>query len=256
MSSSICLVVVAGGLPPPSQVVLVTQRLRGAVIRQAMRGMLPESAEMRWESLGDSMRQELSGLTGKNADGSLLQGGLHMALFPWYGSEGEPDRLYAWKREGFSAMESTALLQAVARPIRWGEGDRLVRLAPFGRLPLPESWTAPSREWHSLTPFVPVGSRFRFRTDGSPKKSETPQKQIRLIAGKQGLPVPEVDVEDAGPVRIHHTLALRRQSERSPATHWPGVMARLSFPEPVAGPLFFGHSAHFGLGLFEAVSGA
>ena len=45
---------------------------------------------------------------------------------------------------------------------------------------------------------------------------------------------------------------IRARPDKAPPQTRPYAL-RLTFPEPISGPLCLGHSSHFGLGLFAAV---
>jgi CRISPR-associated protein Csb2 len=59
------------------------------------------------------------------------------------------------------------------------------------------------------------------------------------------------DQEGTPWVNLHETRQ-RRQLRVETCTPWtrPGYWLRIEFKEPIQGPLIFGDSCHFGLGLF------
>jgi CRISPR-associated protein Csb2 len=119
---------------------------------------------------------------------------------------------------------------------------------------------ASSREWLSLTPFVPT-RHLKTRKSGEPKRDEhgvaigSPEHDLRRLLETAGLPAPESAVEtpylQLGNRRLRW---LQFQRERK---HGEGLRAgtrgygfRLRFANPVTGPIAVGYGAHFGLGLF------
>jgi CRISPR-associated protein Csb2 len=72
---------------------------------------------------------------------------------------------------------------------------------------------------------------------------------LRLLANR-GLPTP-TDVEIVTEGRpAWRTFKTRRTSGGGRRGNLPPVGLRLTFAEPVAGPICLGYGAHFGLGLF------
>lgn len=242
-----------GHLPPADRVVLATQRFRGAALAVAMRQLCPELERPQFEDLSPEMRDLLSGLTGKDANGEPTAGNRHLALLPF--DDGANQRIVAFKRGGFEELERIALLGASRRLVRWGPADDEC----FSCVPLPgvgddiAPLLGPSRIWQSHTPFVPPPHRHRFRKTGKPRPGESPERQIVLLCEKMGFPPPATVAlsPDTCAVLLHRTWEQRQLPyEERGAARWPGFWVRLTFGEPVTGPLFLGHSCHFGLGLF------
>jgi CRISPR-associated protein Csb2 len=100
-------------------------------------------------------------------------------------------------------------------------------------------------EWESLTPFV-----FPRHTKKAGKNSVDEQLHAELKS--RGLPSPQrihVDPELTRALRHH----VRRRSARSAAPKCDaGFGLRLTFCEPIHGPLMLGYASHYGLGLFRA----
>ncbi|APZ44301.1 type I-U CRISPR-associated protein Csb2 [Acidihalobacter ferrooxydans] len=101
--------------------------------------------------------------------------------------------------------------------------------------------------WTSVTPYLhPWHVKKRF----------TLEDQIRRECRERGLPEPihlerlnEIRVGSrlCGPIRFQRFRARRRNPPDRHGSFW-----RLTFPEPISGPLALGFGAHFGLGLFIA----
>jgi CRISPR-associated protein Csb2 len=167
-------------------------------------------------------------------------------------------------RDGFDAPARRALesLQRV-----WGHGghDLQLVLLGFGE---PDTFLdspvlnggKPAKVWQSLTPFVPTRHPKTFR-DGRPKLDAdgwpvgSPAHDLRRLLAEASLPLPpKVEPMEAIPVGSRRLRSLEFQSQRF---HGEGLRGghsgtafRLTFAEPVPGPLAFGYGAHFGLGLF------
>ncbi len=123
----------------------------------------------------------------------------------------------------------------------------------------------------SVSPSVPPAKRHRFRENGRERRGEFPDQILGKLLLKQGFPVPKtidalhndksVEPQTLGDwasihewVYVHETRneRRRRQAERGRAVR-AGFRFRITFAQPICGPLCVGHSSHFGLGLFEPV---
>jgi CRISPR-associated protein Csb2 len=131
---------------------------------------------------------------------------------------------------------------------------RLIPL-PFST-PAPAEFGAESAVWESATPFVAPGNRKRFRENGRLRPGETSVALLVKLLKKSGFPEPlgiePMDtVSEERFVAVHLTRQERFQARTARESGVkPGERFRLTFPQPVSGPLCLGHSAHFGLGLF------
>lgn len=101
--------------------------------------------------------------------------------------------------------------------------------------------------WHSVTPFVPP----RF-----PKRSgrNTVPGQVLTELAARGLPSAQIevlDVREPGWLSLRHAIRVRRRGGSPPPVDC-GFVIRLTFAEPVRGPIALGYASHFGLGLFAA----
>ncbi|QQP88021.1 type I-U CRISPR-associated protein Cas5/Cas6 [Skermanella sp. TT6] len=119
----------------------------------------------------------------------------------------------------------------------------------------PSRLAGPSACWESVTPHVPPWHTRRGFTNAD---------QIRREFDRRGLPAPRRLEQVAGPVardgapvrpddfvlRLdRRTIAHGPAGRETDAAFW-----RLTFSEPVAGPLAIGWGCHFGLGLFSPSS--
>jgi CRISPR-associated protein Csb2 len=118
--------------------------------------------------------------------------------------------------------------------------DDLRDLRARGRAP---AGLATAREWVSETPVVlhrhPKVRRGQFVKDG-------PVQQVHAYLQRAGFPAAEVELVEDRP----RWVKFRRQRRRGAG----GVGAwgfRLTFAEPVSGPIAVGALAHFGLGRFR-----
>ncbi len=108
----------------------------------------------------------------------------------------------------------------------------------------------PSRTWKSVTPYLHPW--FCKKGFGVPE-------QIERECRKRGLPVPKAEPlatvrsrgRDLRPVHFHRFRS--RPGLRQPDTR--GSFWRLTFPEPIPGPLALGFGCHFGLGTFRSLEG-
>lgn len=108
---------------------------------------------------------------------------------------------------------------------------------------------AKHRVWRSATPFTPT----RF-----PKRHETWQAQLctevnRELAYRGIHTHSEVEQTQGtwAAFRRYRPSARARRDPHQGQARQPSAMLRLTFTDPIPGPLALGHLAHFGLGLFR-----
>lgn len=126
-------------------------------------------------------------------------------------------------------------------------------------VPLPPGFDAEQkyRIWRSMTPYVPP--RHAFDSRGKPKNGESPLEQLHRELQQRGFTAAEVipsnfnneAISDDQPLEAEW-VKVHGKSEKSHASNLSkrAYRFRLTFPEPVSGPIALGHSSHFGLGLF------
>lgn len=246
--------------PELRAIVRLTSRFRGGAIRALLRSKTG-GAISQWTQASRELRDEVAGLTGKDADGRPLGDHRQASFLVWCDGD-RPTRLLVWRpARAFDAHEQDALLAAAERAISWAAPGAdvdawKVRLVPLdSAVPPPPGFLGePAYEWTSLTPYVPPRHHLR---GGKVRPSESVEAQIVRELAARGMSVKVVAVEPvAAPrwVAVHAPRSSR--SDRGAIGDKLGFMLRLRFGEPVSGPISLGHSCHFGLGLFVPVDSA
>jgi CRISPR-associated protein Csb2 len=228
--------------PPLRYWLRITERFRGIVLRILK--------ERNGGSYGG-----LSLITGKNDDNTRLAGHQHAAFFLIPDAQGKPSRLICWRNVPFTDEEQTALLAAAEAPLAWdfGSDDWKLRLVPLpSETPLPpdKNIFGESAVWETLTPFVPP--LHIFGRNGKLKEGCEIETQIKNTLSSCELPPAGVTVlsPSAAPaqwVKVHRPHRSRNEQTNNDKR---AFRIRLQFESSVQGPLFLGHSCHFGLGLF------
>jgi CRISPR-associated protein Csb2 len=255
-----CLQFAVGGrvYPPLARWVKVTERFRGHVLKH-LSAQITGDHRFHYGLLTPEQREMLGLLSGKNGEGHPLQGHQHAFFLLWPDNNGVPTRLVVWRRTPFTDQEIQALLAASERPISWANGapDWAVRLVPlpFETSP-PSGILSEARIWRSATPFVPPANRRRFRKNGRVRPGESPEQVLMKLLQADGNLLPKrvssFEISEERSWVILHETRQRRQYRTETHTSWvrPGYWFQVEFEEPVRGPLIFGDSCHFGLGLF------
>ena len=204
-------------------------------------------------------------LTGCDAAGAALRGahGHAHVLSLDLDDDGHIDHLLVWAPDRMDAADQQALRATRATYTKGGVGD--LRLAWSGagvrddlrRLATPYGdallrTIGSSRTWVTATPFV--APRY-------PKKrgANSLEGQVRAELASRGLPEPEsvhwLDPRhDERARRLRHHIRMRRAGAAPPVD--AGHAFRLTFAEPVSGPICLGYASHFGLGRFECATAA
>lgn len=219
------------GLPPGAEALAYTDLLRQAAL--AKLGGLREE-------------RERSALGGKDADGHPLQGHGHAHYLPLL-DERRLSGLVVWAPDGLPDDELKALTDVTRlySPVResW---KMAVRVAGIGHIDdaAPELVTA-AMVWRSVTPFTP--SRYPGRRDEWP---DFLANQVRQELSHRGLPTPRaVDVLDGDWREVLRSRPSRWGGRRGTQNRASAYL-RLTFDEPITGPIALGQLSHFGLGLF------
>lgn len=256
-SQTVARFAVASAVPPRlTRAVSVAERVHQALVSRFKDGPAPAI------------------FTGLGPDGKPQAGHRHAFIFcESNGTCGAVTHITLFARDGFDAPARKALesLQRV-----WGHGghDLQLVLLGFGE---PETFVdspllnagKPAKVWESLTPFVPTRHPKTFR-DGRPKLDAdgwaigSPEHDLRRLIGEghagTDCPVPlpvKIETQPRLALNGRSLSALEFQTARQ---HGNGTRAgqpphgfKLTFAEPVCGPLAFGYAAHFGLGLFVPI---
>lgn len=172
----------------------------------------------------------------------------HAFYLPWDSNDdGKLDRILVYTPDGMSDVEQRALVKVQKLWERSGAEWRLV-LEGSGTSDVAEKLARPCTTWESLTPYL---------HPWHVKKRLNIEDQIRRECRERGLPEPiaiEVIGEvDIGKGRKRRPIHFQRYRSRTGLTQPDrvGQFRRLTFLEPVAGPLALGFGCHFGLGLFR-----
>lgn len=232
-----------GGLPMATRTLPQAELLHRALIRRVAQGN----------------RVDCPVLTGKDADGRPLTGHRHARILPLdLDGDAHLDHILILARMGLDATAQAAI-RGLQRTHTKGADDLQVALAASGSLatllqvgpPIHNGLSAilqPHRTWQSVTPFVPPR---HLKSRGA----HTLAGQIAAELATHGLPAADITVlpfTDAYARALRHHIRTRRDTARAAPVDC-GFAIRLTFPEPVAGPVAIGYASHFGLGLFAAV---
>ena len=230
-------------------VVTLTQRFRGAAAKCLLLAATDGNVDD-WKKAPPEVQELGATLTGKDADGKALIGHRHAVFFLHFEGS-EATRLCAWSASGFTHNEQIAMLRASECEVSltYKKSSWTAKLIPLDGLvpPPPEIRQTGTRCWESMTPYVPP--RHVFDRRGSVKRGESVAEQIAKELSNRDFPTASVEIEEGSSrwVKVH-------QPSRTPdgATNDDkrGYTVRITFSEPIKGPLFLGHSSHFGLGLF------
>lgn len=208
--------------------------------------------------------------TGREAGGQPLTGHRHAFYFSEpAGPRGEVRYLTVYAPAGFGPCERAALEKL--RKV-WDYDQRTLRLtlisignpaADFTETDSSSRLFGPAKIWQSITPFIPTRHP-KTRNNGAPKFDErgmhigSPAHDLlRLLnLANPDLPPPKIEFI-TGPELPRRLVWLDYQRHRR---HGNGTRSdirgngfRLTFSEPVTGPIALGYGAHFGLGLFVPV---
>lgn len=158
-------------------------------------------------------------------------------------------------RAGFEEQDVLAL-QRLRR--MWGRGGHDLELilvglgqpSDFGGMAIPNTRVlAANRVWESVTPFVPTRHPKKVRGVATDTIEDQISRGCEQLLGVRPKEVTPIGIASQWQRfrRRRFEGAGRRGPDRA-------VGARLVFDEPVRGPIALGYGAHFGLGLFSAVS--
>lgn len=233
------------GLQPPTLAML---RLRGAgrpglteavAVGQALRRAL----QSRFGSHGGGVSPTFSG---RRADRPRDDQHRHAHYLATPEADGPRiDRLYVWAPEGLGPGEVAALagLSRISWPgIQDGLRCALTALGAEDALALPRL-IGPERSWRSLTPFGLV----RHPKQRAGELVDSAEDQVWRELAYRGFPeAAEVSLEKGSWHRFRSSKAGTSRLERASL-----VGVRISFRDPVRGPIALGALSHYGLGLMR-----
>jgi CRISPR-associated protein Csb2 len=240
--------------PERRAIVRLTARFRGAVLRELLR-LKTGDVSASWTKASREVREAVSDMIGKDANGHALKGHRHTEFLVWC-EDGQPTRILVWRGpRAFEADEQAAMLLAAEREISWAAAgsdvdEWRVRLIPLDRAvpPPPGFGGEVASVWESVTPYVPPRHHLR---GGKVRERESMAEQIRREVRAREIAA-DVDVELVGTPRWVAVHVPRREADkRAFIGDRRGQMVRLRFGTPVVGPIRLGHSSSFGLGLFR-----
>jgi CRISPR-associated protein Csb2 len=247
--------------PEPRSVVRLTAHFRSAVLRELL-SIKTQGRQNNWSTVPKAVRTAVADMFGKDADGEPLSDHSHAEFLAWW-QDRLPTRLLIWRSgRPFDADEQAAIFKAASRPLSWSAVSRDADDWKIRLIPLDEAVAAPpgfdgqsARTWESVTPYVPPRHHLR---GGKPRASESIAAQVRRECALRRMPAGEQvaveEIADATWVAVH--VPRRTAAERAFIGDRRGYWLRLTFTEPVAGPIRFGHSSSLGLGFFRPASEA
>jgi CRISPR-associated protein Csb2 len=198
----------------------------------------------------DQASAELLGLDDANKP---LKGHRHAHILPLgiLKQDRHLDHFLIWAPAGLGNISQRVLHQIRQTYMKGGIGELAIRFAgagtakDFKMIPGIYPLLSKARVWQSLTPLVLP----RFR-----KKSgkNTPNGQILAELASRNIPAPDnIEWLRDESIALRHFIRKRRKKAPPPEDY--GYAVRLTFAEPVSGPICLGYASHFGLGLFAPV---
>lgn len=196
-------------------------------------------------------------LTGRDEQGEPLKGHRHAHVLPVdLDADGHLDHVIVYARQKLGALAQSAARSVRRTYTKGGVWELQVALAGQGALDnlraLPERFGAsvqrllgPTLEWRSATPFI-VPRHLKKRG------ANTLEGQVNAELAARGLPSATVEVLPwtAETLAQRHFVRRRRRGAPQPVLDAAFVL-RLTFNEPVPGPICLGYASHFGMGRFE-----
>lgn len=161
------------------------------------------------------------------------------------------DHFLIWAPGGLGNTSQRILHQIRQTYMKGGVGELAIRFAgagtakDFKKIPEVSFLLRKARVWQSRTPLVLP----RFR-----KKSgkNTPDGQVIAELASRNIPAPDkIEWLRDESIALRHFIRKRRKKAPPPEDY--GYAVRLTFAEPVSGPICLGYASHFGLGLFKPV---
>ncbi len=232
------------GRPPVTETVAIADRLRLAALSRALRGS------------GD--KSLASGLSGRTDTGPSRAQHQHAHYLAFSNEkDGRIDTVAVWAPGGLFPEEVAAVgsLRQIRTP-DWLRGLHTYRLGleALGsvEMALPEL-VGPSCVWISITPYAPARRWCKNWNDPDTRQKHIADDLKREL-GFRVKPVPErIEQLGVGQFVGHDWRRYRRGRPRrgEQGQSRPAIPLRLTFAEPIEGPLVLGGLSHFGLGLFK-----
>jgi CRISPR-associated protein Csb2 len=202
-------------------------------------------------------------LVGRDGSGKPLQsnhGHAHTIPLDLLRNDGRIDHLAVYAPNGLGALAQSAIKNLKRTWTKGGAGEIQLALAAHGSIEVlrdlqtglnqQEKILGPvggSRVWETATPFVPA----RFLKS---RGKNTLQGQVEAELASRGLPLPEsVEILPELGIRLRHFIRRRIRGGTPPPID-AGFALRLTFTEPVKGPVLLGYASHFGLGRFRPIA--
>jgi CRISPR-associated protein Csb2 len=228
-------------IPVPSKhVVSLASSFRAAAIKNFKRG--------------DSDRQSFA-LSGHDRPKDVIGEHLHAFYLPVPNElTANLESLRVWCRHGITQREINAMMSVGS--LYWADGRfpvRPVLLKVTRELPIPSA----SKQWHSLTPFVPPRHWYRKKiSEGRVRDGDSPEIQLSKCLRENGITADvaitraQEDIAwDTCKVHVPKSKDVRQSNTRI------GIQLNIEFESAVSLPFpSFGHSCHFGLGVFAPTS--
>lgn len=251
-------------LPLVKDTVQIAENFRAALMslfNQCCAGRVEATRYFR----SDADRYASPTFSGKCKDGDRLAGHTHAHFLPI------PDKtdfrrvrdVIVYASGGFEPLEVIALKRL--RDVRFDQISCRVQLSSLDDVQtLGFRMYGPSSTWVSLTPFI---AHRHTKSRGSkrdiPENPDDPRgsflvRAAREICEKRGLPqlLEATSVQAAkGKLQFYEYRRARRKAGNDAYTRTTGYL-RLTFAEPIPGPLCLGYNCHFGMGIFATNSPA
>jgi len=236
-------------LPPCTRTLPQAELFHRAIVARAGRGNRIDCPE----------------LTGKDIHGKPLHDHHeHAHTLPVdLDGDGHLDHLIVYAKMGLNGDAQHAIRTLKRTWTKGSSGDIQLALAGYGDLnilrKLPQSLVSSidsllgtssgSLVWESATPFVPP--RF-LKKSGKNNilgqiNAELVSRNLPEVASLEVLPLADIKKP------LRHFVC-RRNHGGSPPPVDMGYGLRLTFSEPISGPLLLGYASHYGLGMFHAVT--
>ncbi|MGH8147960.1 MAG: type I-G CRISPR-associated protein Csb2, partial [Rhodanobacteraceae bacterium] len=172
----------------------------------------------------------------------------HVFYLPWDSNcDGSIDRVLVYAPDGMDADQQHTLARVGKLWNRDGAEWRLA-LEAAGTPEVAARLTDRSTVWESVTPYLhPWHAKKRFGIE------EQLKRECRERGIVEPIELEALDTVDVGRNRKRRAIHFHRVRSRPRLTQPDrlGSFWRLTFPEPIAGPLALGFACHFGLGLFK-----